>query len=112
MSRKGIAAALLGIWFILSAIDFLQDADLIEYSTAEMDRVMEDVLDNFEQAIKASVVAERGVLKPSSLDPYQFCSDFQEKLSVRQGMTQGLRIEAKFSNKDFKPHSILQVFLI
>jgi len=54
MNRKFIAAVLLAILTVLGGLDFFEDTGLIHYSTNEMDRSVEDVLDNYGEAIRST----------------------------------------------------------
>lgn len=111
MNRKGIAAVLLLVWFILNGIDFLQDTGLIQYSSTEMDKSVEDVLDNFEEAVKPS---ENGQTTSNRhfLHLYVFYFDVDENLSTPGTPIQGFETGRKFSIKYYKTYKLHQVFLI
>lgn len=54
MNRRLIAATLLAVLTVLGGLDFFEDTGLIHYSTSEMDRSVEDVLDNYGEAIRST----------------------------------------------------------
>jgi hypothetical protein len=111
MNRKAVAIFVLAFWFILTGIDFLQDADLIEYSTTEMDRSVEDALDNFGEAVRPSEAVRAGAVPPGSLIPYPFFFDFKEPL-IQHGPAQVHLTQVDFPLTHFKLHKFNEIFLI
>ena len=108
---KAIAVTVLSVWFILSSIDLLQDIHLLEYSSTEMNRSVEEVLDSFGKAIRSSENAQAKAVNPSLSYPYPFYFCVEESSSAPRTI-QRFEREAKLSVKGYETHKLHQVFLI
>ena len=112
MKRRFVAGALLAILTILGALDLLEDTGLIQYSTNEMDRSVEDVLDNYGEAIRA---ADNVSHSSSNLSLHGSCS-FGLIVPDLVCRSPGHRFKRKhsvdFANSSFSPFTYSQVFLV
>ena len=111
MNRKLIATFIVAFWFVLNGIDFLQDSGLIEYASTEMDRSIEDVVDNFGEAIRASAGALAGAVRSSSLIPYAFFYDLEE-FPVHHRRIRANQTKIDRSVSHFQLHKFNEIFLI
>lgn len=112
MNRRLIAAAVLAVLAILAGLDLLEDTGLIHYSTTEMDRTVEDALDNYGEAIRS---AENALSGSVNSNPYAFGSyrsnsaDFVYGNSTR---TARRKRNLDFAESAFNPLKYNQVFLV
>lgn len=103
---------MLAIWFILNGIDLLQDADWIEYSTTEMDRSVEDVLDNFKEAVRSAEDVQKTSVNPIFFNRHLLSPNSMGAVSIQNDRAQRFEKEAKFFLGNFKPHKLNETFLI
>jgi hypothetical protein len=112
MSRSLVAAALLAVLTILGVLDLLEDTGLIHYSTTEMDKTVEDALDNYGEAIRsaADVLAYPVKLQPHGLGYY--LSSSQDLISSHITHVIKRKRNLDFAGSAFDPLKYSQVFVV
>jgi hypothetical protein len=111
MNRRLIAGVLLAVLAILGGLDFFEDAGLIEYSTSEMDRSVEDALDNYGEAIRPATQDTIGSL---NLNTHDFSQPLPSSWELNSGnRTQAIQRKGKSHSliPGWNPFDHSQVFL-
>lgn len=111
MNRRVIAAALLAALTVLGGLDFLEDTGLIHYSTTEMDRTVEDVLDNYGEAIRSTENVSNSSLNLALL-AFCFGSDIPDLASPNPAYSFRRKQSIDFAKSAFNSFTYSQVLLV
>jgi hypothetical protein len=112
MNRRFIAGALLAILTLLGSLDLLEDTGLIQYSTNEMDRSVEDVLDNYGEAIRAAGNVSHTLSDLSLLGSCAFGVVVPDLVCRNPGYSFKRKHSVDFANSSLSPLAYSQVFLV
>jgi hypothetical protein len=112
MKRRFVAGALLAILTVLGALDLLEDTGLIQYSTNEMDRSVEDVLDNYGEAIRAAENVSHSSSNLSILGSYSLGPVFADLTFRNPGYSFKRKHTVDFAKSSFSPFTYSQVFRV
>jgi hypothetical protein len=112
MNRTLVAAVLLAVLAILGGLDLLEDTGLIHYSTTEMDRTVEDALDNYGEAIRSPeiVLATAANLNPRALGSHQ--ANSRDRVCRNVGYLLRHKRSLDFAGSAFTPLKYSQVFVV
>ena len=112
MNRRLIAVALLAVLTILGGIDLLEDTGLIHYSTREMDRSLEDVLDNYGEAIRSAENVLTSSENANSRASASCGSSFQDLVFSKLEYRLRRKRNLDFAESAFSPLEYSQVLLV
>jgi hypothetical protein len=112
MNRRLIAAALLTVLTVLGGIDLLEDTGLIHYSTMEMNRSLEDVLDNYGEAIRSAENVRTSYADLSARATGYYGSISQQLVSGNLAYILRRKQNLDFAESAFNPLRYSQVLLV
>lgn len=112
MNRGLIAAVLLSALTILGGIDFLEDVGVVQFSTTEMDRSLEDALDNYGEAIRSAETDLTGSVYLNAHTTGSYKTSSQEFVSNHFDSSVRRKQNLDFSRSVFDPLAYSKILLV
>jgi hypothetical protein len=112
MNRGLIAAAILAVLTILGGIDFLEDTGVVHFSSTEMDRSLDEVLDKYGEAIRSAQNDLTDSRHPTVHVSGSYRSSAEDFVSNHLDYSARRKQSLDFSRSAFDPLSYSKILLV
>ena len=112
MNRRLIAATVLSVLLVLSGIDFLEDTGLIQHFNSQVDKSLDDTLNNYGEIIRPAQTVLSDTLSFNLHDFEYYALPPQEHRGGHGSPRVGYRRNLSFAPALFDPLTCKQVFLL